>query len=212
MSPTFSIVSNEEYIAKLSKNSSERIHVLPPQFIVSLSYRPTNNTVLNLLSISENTSTSVPDSQVSSSAGTNIAAEPPQLYSSLMLSSTITHVQPDSFRDLWSNLSYAYHHSLTFIVISGQLYACLDEEFGPAEPSDVTLWKPNSTQESLQLVFSSHLHSVASVVSYIHLSCITILFYYVVFLLGDPVWSESSTSSWQHTTFKWSLFTHLPFL
>lgn len=52
VSPTFTIVSSRRYIRDINgaNSSSTRISTLPPSFIISLAYRPQNNTVLRFLS------------------------------------------------------------------------------------------------------------------------------------------------------------------
>lgn len=52
VSPTFTIVSSKKYIRDINSanSSSARNSTLPPSFLISLSYKPQNNTVLRFLS------------------------------------------------------------------------------------------------------------------------------------------------------------------
>lgn len=49
--PTFTIVDSKRYVQEIKSNSSSaKTKFLPPQFLLSVSYKPRNNTVLRLLS------------------------------------------------------------------------------------------------------------------------------------------------------------------
>lgn len=95
----------------------------------------------------------------------NISSTEDNLYSSIMLSSTVTYLQRNErYFDLWSNLSNDSYHTLTLIVTNGQLSTCLDGQFRPAEPL-VNLWDVKPMHRSVQVAFSTHLNDVATVVS-----------------------------------------------
>ncbi len=165
--PTFSIVSNEQYLAELTSNSSVRnTALLPPQFLVSLSYKPANNTVLRLISLIQLENNPSPQDNPSSTLGnaedtsTSRSATEAQLLGSVVFSSSVTLVQSEGYLELWDSLSHSDYHSVDLIVTRGELHVCVDGELRPA----VQLWPSNPTQ-SLQLSFSPHLHSVTSVVS-----------------------------------------------
>ena len=175
---SFSVVNSNTYTNLLHRNASTQTSVLPPQFLVSLAYKPNNNTVLRLLSVhissavqndSTNSSSEYPhDSNLEdydSPSNDNISSTEDDLYSSIMLSSTVTYLQRNErYFDLWSNLSNDSYHALTLIVINGQLSTCLDGQFRPAEPL-VNLWDVNPMHRSVQVAFSTHLNDVATVVS-----------------------------------------------
>lgn len=168
--PSFSVLTDEDYTAELLTDSYNMTQMLPPQFLISLSYSPQNNTALRLLSVytgsdseQHNTNTSIVNGFQDNSSSTT-AANTSTPSASLMLTSTVTYLQSDGYLDLWSNLSLSSYHALTLMVHGGQLRSCLDGEFLPEAPP-VNLWSTNSSQDSIQLAFSPHLHAVASVVS-----------------------------------------------
>lgn len=175
---SFSVVNSNTYTNLLHRNASTQTSVLPPQFLVSLAYKPNNNTVLRLLSVhissavqndSTNSSSEYPhDSNLEdydSPSNDTISSTEDDLYSSIMLSSTVTYLQRNErYFDLWSNLSNDSYHTLTLIVTNGQLSTCLDGQFRPAEPL-VNLWDVNPMHRSVQVAFSTHLNDVATVVS-----------------------------------------------
>lgn len=159
--PTFSVVSNEQFLAELSANSSTA--VLPPQFLISLSYRPDNNTVLRLFTVELNDLPSpqdTPSSTLGSQRNDSIDTSTPQLVGSVVLSSSVTLIRYDGYLELWNSMSHSLYHSVELLISNGDLYICVDGEMRPA----VSFWLPTSSQ-SLQLSFSPHLHSVTSVVS-----------------------------------------------
>ena len=175
---SFSVVNSSTYTNQLHRNTSAHASILPPHFLVSLAYKPNNNTVLRLISVhigsavqndSTNSSSEYPhDSYLEdyeSPSNDNISSTEDSLYSSIMLSSTVTYLQRNErYFDIWSNLSDDSYHTLTFIVTNGQLSTCLDGQFRPAEPL-VNLWDVNPMHRSVEVAFSTHLTEVATVVS-----------------------------------------------
>ena len=173
--PVFSIVSSEEYMLEtLYSNTSMRTQILPPYFLITVSYKPKNNTALRLLSIQSdlgtdaNVSTPVPNNSPSSDTG-NLSTPLPsqsnttfQSLSSIMLTSTVTYLHSGVFSDLW-RMSNLQHHTIALMVNNGQLSSCLNDEFQPAVPS-ISLWNPSTNNGPLKVDLSSYLHSLASVV------------------------------------------------
>ncbi len=158
--PRFHIVSNEQYLAELSRNSSlKTAALLPPQFLVSLSYKPADNTVLRLISVQLDTD-SAPQVSASSALGNNNAASTSTPVGSVVLSSAINLIRSDGYLELWDNLSHSVHQTVDLLVANGHLSVCVGGELQPA----VRFWPSNYTQ-SLELLFSPHLHSATSVVS-----------------------------------------------
>ena len=143
--PTFSIISNTEYVSQFYSNSSSVTHTLPQQFLISLSYKPNTNTILRLLT-----------------AFSKATPESAEDYAMIMLSSALTYLQQYRYLDLLRNISTSVHHTLTLVVRDGALGVCMDGEYRPAEPF-VNLW--NRSQHEVEMVFSDQLHSVASAVS-----------------------------------------------
>lgn len=238
--PSFTILSSRTYANILHRNSSTETRILPQQFLISLAYKPNNNTVLRLVSVhvssavrndsntsSENSRNSTKDFDSPptgvSTDNTSLPEDPDhQPYSSIVLSSTVTYLQRNRrYFDLWSNLSHDSYHSLTLIVTNGQLSTCLDGEFRPAEPL-VKLWDVDSVHRPVEVVFSTHLSDVATVVSYVlSLQIVTtvhgILFYAktcfaTTVTSGCTVWSESASFGQQHISLRLSLFNGLPLL
>lgn len=233
VAPTFTIVSSKKYIRDINSANSSTVRnsTLPPSFIISLSYKPQNNTVLKLLSsytvrtvtqskinihqpIGQNSpliNTPESDSQFSNSLsesdgnsdGSAVDLLPsntlePELESgsgelttsandndqddslaSLLLSSTATYLQENSFLDLWTNISGSTQHNLVFMVVNGTISSCLNGELKVGE-ENLGLWNANTTfdeksegeekedeeeKETIQVKFSDALHAVQSVVS-----------------------------------------------
>ena len=173
--PVFSIISSEEYMFETLSNSSMRTQILPPYFLISLSYKPNNNTAVRLLSIQNNSlrtdinvSTPVPNNSPSSDTGILSTSSPTrsntsfQSLSSIMLTSTVTYLHSGVFSDLW-RMSNLQHHTITLMVSNGQLSSCLNDEFQPAVQS-ISLWNPSTSNGPLKVDLSSYLHSLASVV------------------------------------------------
>ena len=227
VSPTFTIVNSRKYIREInSENSSAaaRNSTLPPSFLLFVSYKPQNNTVLRLLSsyiisrtVELESQTAVPprpivqnspnfnppesdntflgpeidngsgseselDSSLASGSGDPSSLIPTDenkndsSLASLLLSTTATYLQEDSFLDIWSNITGTEQHDIVFMVVNGTISSCLDGEFKLGEPA-IGLWNANITfeeegeelegeKESIQVKFSDALHVVQSVVSF----------------------------------------------
>ena len=224
ISPTFTIVSSSRYIRDINSanSSSARNSTLPPSFLISLSYKPQNNTALKffsshvkaatqskinslykpvaqnslLVSTSRNNnpfispfetnnleegSASEPSNGVEPELGSGSGEFPTLIdknedddpFTSLLLSSTATYLQENSFLDLWTNITGSKEHNLVFMVVNGTISSCLDGEFKLGE-AQVTLWNANNsfdqeseegTDETVEIKFSDALHAVQSVVS-----------------------------------------------
>ena len=156
----------------LHSNSSNRTQILPPYFLISVSYKPNNNTAVRLLSIKSDslrTETNISTPLPNNSDAENLTASPPtqsntssQSLSSIMLTSTVTYLHSGVFSDLW-RMSNLQHHTITLMVSNGRLSSCLNDDFQPAVPS-VSLWNPSTNSGPLKVDLSSYLHSLASVV------------------------------------------------
>ena len=228
VAPTFTIVNSNKYIRDINSanSSSARNSTLPPSFLISLSYKPQNNTALKFLSSYLRTAAPSKDSSLYKPIAQNSlpvnrpendspfispfetnkdedgsASEPsngvePEIGSgsgngefltpineneddddslaSLLLSSTATYLQENSFLDLWTNITGSKGHNLVFLVVNGTVSSCLDGEFKLGE-AEVSLWNTNNTfsegeseeeiEETIQVKFSDALHAVQSVVS-----------------------------------------------
>ena len=232
VSPTFTIVNSRKYIREINSEYSSaaaKNSTLPPSFLLFLSYKPQNNTVLKILSshISrtvklQSAQTAVPpqpiaqnspnfnppgsdsiflspeidngsgselDGSLASGSGdpssltsTEVESEDDSPLASLLLSTTATYLQEDTFLDLWSNITGAEQHDIVFMIVNGTISSCLDGEFKLGEPA-IGLWSVNTTfedeeeavgeeeeleegeKESIQVKFSDALHAVQSVVS-----------------------------------------------
>lgn len=193
--PTFSIVGIRTYIKEISKNSSTAIRtsILPPNFLLSLSYRPHDNTVLRLLStrktstlikpkttkptlISNNENAS--DHQGNSqdwedatslpNATSSQQEEPEEVFASLMMGLGVLYLQPSNskYYTFWSGVTSNRSHTLVFVVSNGSISSCLDGDFIEDNPK-LTLWDPETDvdQQPVNISFSKHLHSVQQLVS-----------------------------------------------
>jgi hypothetical protein len=158
--PSFSIVDPQEF---LSSDQPDNSSTLPMNFIISLSYKPLNNTVLSLfslLSYSEQSQNHLARSQGSSGNDTAAVAT---LQSELMLSHSATLVQSNSYYDLWRNFSTTtpLRYILNLIVMNGHVGMCLDGGYHPPMET-VRLWGDVKATDSLELKFSPYLKSVSS--------------------------------------------------
>ena len=145
--------------------------LLPPHFILSLSFRPNNNTALKLISAMQPSPLNQP-----SDLGLD-GSEPDNLdltqtgqenvtfneFASLLLSTAATYLHGDRYFPIWENVSSAARHSLMFIVTNGTISSCLDGDFRPSNPG-VVLWEEGSGRQ-LTMRFSKYLHSMRSLVS-----------------------------------------------
>lgn len=192
LTPIFSIVSTDMYVKEMLKNSSAaRTKLLPPQFILSLSFKPSNNTVLRLFSSMHVTSTgnsvnndddSLPHSPLIDNQPSDGNVHPSEqtqdvdgmsskndVLASLLLSTTATYLQRDHYFDIWKNMSSSSYHSLVFIVANGTISSCFDGEFVTLS-NEISLWDSQGigydhNKRTLTLQFSNYLHSVHSLVS-----------------------------------------------
>lgn len=157
--PAFSIISSQEFLSEQSDNLS---HTLPPNFIISLSYKPLNNTVLSLFSLLSQPSQ---DESQKPQSSNNTIPVPQTFHSELMLSHSATLVQSHRYFDLWRNFSDTnpQRYNLNLIVMNGRVGMCLDGDYHhPVER--VQLWSNVKTTDSLELKFSPYLKSVLSLV------------------------------------------------
>ncbi len=181
--PAFTIVSMEEYIREILSNSTlARATLLPPSFMLTLSFRPDNNTALKLVSSmitspltdSSNdnllltpdieTETASPDQTNRNSSRTGPESEE---FASLLLSTAATYLHRDRFFTVWEEVSVSARHSLVFFVTNGSVSSCLDGDYRPANPG-VVFWEEFGLFKSnkRQIVqFSEYLHSMSSLVS-----------------------------------------------
>ena len=198
--PKFTIVPIDKYIRQLEENATRtRNSMLPTHFLISLSYRPTTNTVLKLLETTTDTffsnanpsspqrqdnstppltfQNNSPNNQSSANQGTENTNVEQEIYASVLMSSTATYLQQNRYLDLWSNISAETRHNVAFVVSNGTISSCLDGVFRPADPL-VTLWNSDPSRTPPTLSFSRYLHSVQSAVSFksgISPLCITII-------------------------------------
>lgn len=157
--PTFSIKSSQNFLSEQPDNSS---HNLPTNFIISLSYKPLNNTVLSLFSLLSRPK----QNQSQEPRNSNDTAPLFQTFQSeFMLSRSATLVQSHTYFDLWTNFSDSnpLRYNLNLIVMNGQVGMCLDGDYHhPVET--VQLWRNVKKTDSLELRFSPYLKSVLSLV------------------------------------------------
>jgi len=192
-SPSFSVVSMEEYISTLSTNSTAaRISLLPPYFILSLSFRPNTNTAIRLISslqstpvVSDHDSSSLPllpETDPFDNLENGQPSTEEHEYASLLLSNAATYLYQDSYFTLWDNVTSTQRHSLQFIVANGSISTCLDGDFRPANPG-VLFWEDISGDNNT-LRFSSYLHSMNSLVSAVICGQVDIVFGGVWFFIS----------------------------
>ena len=151
--PTFSILSPEQFLLEQPNDT----HALPPNFVVSLSYKPLNNTYLSLFSL-----LSYPQTQPQ-----NSTAPPPPVtvQSEFMLSHSAAVLYSDSYYDLWRDFSAlsTQRYNLNLIVMNGRVGMCLDGQYLPPVET-VQLWKNVQRTDSLEMRFSPYLDSIHSMV------------------------------------------------
>ena len=165
--PSFSITHTQEFLSEQPQNSPTA-HTLPPNFIISLLYKPLNNTVLSLFSVLTYPKPSPNQNRGSdnqNSSNTNLTRATFQ--SELILSHSATLVQPDQYYDLWQNFSDTTlsKYAMNLIVMNGQVGMCLSGDYYPPM-QDLKLWSDVKTTEALELRFSPYLKSVSSLVIY----------------------------------------------
>lgn len=157
--------------------------------MLSLSYRPHENTVLRLLSTErtpalDTTGTFVENPFDESSDGNgqtdrgvdgqNITSNEEEFndddaFASLLLSLGVVYLQPsrDMYYNLWRGITANQLHTLVFAVFNGSVSSCLDGAFVEDNPS-VTLWDTSteiSDEKPVRVHFSRHLQSVYQLVS-----------------------------------------------
>ena len=174
-SPNFFIVSTNTYVSELKKNYSFTVQnkLLPSSFLLSLSYRPHDNTVLNLLSTrtsrlaasdiesilerGNRESGSIDDS--SHDSGWD------GLFASVQLSKSTLYLQPDQGRyfPLWTNVSSNRLHNLVLLVSNGSISSCMDGYFIEDNPN-IMMWNTSSDidQHPVMINFTHHLHAIQS--------------------------------------------------
>lgn len=205
--PSFSIVNPQDFLSEQLDDSVT--HTLPTNFIVSLSYKPLNNTVLSLFSL-----LSYPHNHVRSqeeAQSSNITTpELATFQSELMLGQSATLVQSDSYYDLWRNFSMTatLRYTLNLIVMNGKVGMCLDGDYHPPMET-VQLWSNLKTTDSLEMRFSPYLKSVSSLVR----PCIhSVLCNYNHPYVGDHLQHENHTPSGRPAIVTVPLFCSLPCL
>ncbi len=168
--PTFTIVSLEKYVNEILSNSTAaRATLLPPTFMLTLAFRPDNNTALKLVSSmsvlhNDDNPLLAPDIVTNSSQPIQ---NPTDEFAALLLSTAATYLHRDRFYTLWEDVSSSARHSLVFMVTNGSISTCLDGDFRPANPG-VVLWEEFSlgqSNEQQMVQFSSYLHSMNSLVN-----------------------------------------------
>lgn len=170
--PTFSIVNTSTFIREL-RSATPTSRILPPNFLLSLSYRPHDNTVLNLLSTKRTkVSDSLRTSDTSGPATTNTTTVDPSAdtFASLVLSTGVLYLQPSRSRYyplLPSGIEPNRLHDVVFMVFNGSISSCVDRVFLEGNPG-VVLWDRGvgvGGEETVRVTFSEHLHSVQQLVS-----------------------------------------------
>ncbi len=151
-SPTFTIVDADSY--------SNNITTLPPNFLLSLTYRPHDNTVLRLLSAKQ--TDKLP------SKGSDLKPNDVTDFSTLLLGTASLYLQPltSSYYNLWSNITTTDLHRIVFIVTNGSLSSCLDGYYIGNNPK-LALWNTSNEigAHPVKVTFSPHLHSIRRLVS-----------------------------------------------
>ncbi len=180
-SPSFTIVDFRTYIERISGNASTiQNPILPPSFLLSLSYRPHANTVLRLLSTTRaskelgtinNASRDETDLDATSTSSENSK----NAFASLMLSLGVLYLQPlhGKYYPFQSTLIANTKHEISFIVSNGSMSSCIDGRFIEDSPR-LALWDTETdTKDSpVTINFSRHLHSINLLVSPVVFACI----------------------------------------
>ena len=191
--PTFNIVNSSTFIQEITKNgsSASRTRILPPYFLLSLSYRPHINTVLNLLSTKRTTAlerledqertrtlsehpngeSMLNQSQASQNSTSDLGID---AFASLMLTTGVLYLQPslDRYYPMWPNVEADKQHSVVFVVSNGSIGSCVDGAFIENNPN-LVLWDTSiglDEEEPVSVSFSRHLHSMQKLVS-THVVC-----------------------------------------
>lgn len=172
---TFSIVNSSTFIQDIS-SASPTNRILPPHFLLSLSYRPHDNTVLNLLStkrtkVSDGLRT-IPSDTERATTGANVTSGlDADVFASLVLSTGVLYLQPSQARYyplLPSGIEPGQLHNVVFMVSNGSISSCVDGIFLEGNPS-VVLWDTDvgvgGEEATVTVTFSEHLYSVQQLVS-----------------------------------------------
>lgn len=175
--PSFNIVNTSTFIQEITRNGSSALGILPPNFLLSLSYRPHDNTVLNLLSTKritvseslEDQRTRDTDSNLEHVALNSTAEEAGLDFASLILSTGILYVQQSLARyyTLWPSVEANQLHNVVFVVSNGSISSCVDGAFVEDNPN-IVLWDTTvglNKGEPVRVSFSKHLYSVQQLVS-----------------------------------------------
>ena len=158
--PSFEILTPRDY---LLSEPSVNSHTLPTNFLLSLSYKPLNNTFLSLFSLLSRSTQ--PQNQPNRTNGSDTVASSPQIHSEFMLSHSATVMHSDSYYDLWTDFSAAspLRYTLNLIVMNGRVGMCMNEDYHPPMET-VRLWRDLKTTDSLEMKFSPYLSSISSMV------------------------------------------------
>ena len=161
--PSFAIVQPRHY---LSSDPSVNSHILPTNFLLSMSYKPLNNTALSLFSLLSHPTQSNRTSHSNSNSSSDSIANSSKIHSEFMLSHSATVLYSDSYYDLWTDFSATYQsrYSLNLIVMNGRVGMCLNGEYHPPMES-IRLWNNIKNTETLEMKFSPYLSSISSLVS-----------------------------------------------
>lgn len=170
---TFSIVNTSTFTQEIT-SSSPTNRILPPNFLLSLSYRPHDNTVLNLLSTKKkritvsDSLTGDDDAREQAATSTNATSDlgSADVFASLVLSTGVLYLQPSQARYyplLPSGIEPNQLHNIVFMVSNGSISSCVDGVFLGGNPS-VVLWDADGGVGTT-VAFSEHLYSVQQLVS-----------------------------------------------
>jgi hypothetical protein len=161
--PSFAIVQPRQF---LSSEQSVNSHTLPTNFLLSLSYKPLNNTVLSLFSLMSHPAQSQhqPNRTTTQSNSSHSIANFSKIHSEFRLSHSATVVvHSDRYYDLSTDFSASYQsrYSLNLIVMNGRVGMCLNGEYHPPIEG-ISLWNDVKTTDTLEMKFSPYLRSVSS--------------------------------------------------
>lgn len=168
-SPSFTIVDHRTYIEKITENANFTIQdVLPPSFLLSLSYRPHDNTNIRLLSTSRASKLKTISSD---SPGSNSGANSEfhnDAFSSLILSSGLMYLQPSlgMFYPYEASFETNQKHDITLVVSNGSMFTCVGNSFIANSPG-LELWDSgvDMMSDPVTVNFSQHLHAANQLVS-----------------------------------------------
>jgi len=196
------VVSTDTYVKAVTGNQSDllRMKLLPPNFLLSFSYRPLDNTVLNLLSTSSQRLTGSrleeimkgrdsDQKDVSTDNSTDV-----EKFASMMLLKSTLYLQPELKRyyPLWSNVTSNKLHNLVMMVSNGVISSCMDGYYVDRNPN-IVLWdtSTNIGLRSVEMDVSSHLRTLQEQVG-IHSCC----------GVGSVFYSNRNRLVWAHSSWK----------